>query len=145
MLKELADQFEVFKFVHNSIEQMVGDLSEEQWLAKPNEQFNNIASIVDHVTRVERKFFSALTGQMEGIDTQAPFKANSWDVAAIRKSFADVVPYVESVLENLTAEALDEPGLKLRSVELNKRQLISFAITHSTHHRGQIPLVLKLI
>lgn len=145
MLKEVADQFEILRFVHSSIESMLEGLSEEQWLTKPTDEFNNVASIVDHVARVERKFLSALTGEMEQIEAMETLKASSWDVAAIRKAFAEVIPYAESVLSKLTAEDMDAYALKLRAMELNKRQLLTFTITHSTHHRGQIPLVLKLI
>lgn len=145
MIKELADQFEVLKAVHSSIESMVEGLTEEQWLAKPNEHFNNVASIVDHIARVERKFLSALTGEMEQIDAMETFKASRWDVPAIRQAFADVIPFAKTIFSQLTAEDMDAFGLKLRTLELNKRQVIAFTMTHSTHHRGQIPLVLKLI
>ncbi|GMA60345.1 DinB family protein [Alicyclobacillus fastidiosus] len=145
MLKEVSDHFEVLSMIHGSIDKMLDGLTEQQWLQRPNDGFNNIASIIDHITRVEKKFFSAVAGQSLELDTQAPFKAGQWDVSAIQQEWAAILRFSRDVLEGLSQEDLDSPGLSLRVGDLNKRQLIVYAIGHTTHHRGQIPLVLKMI
>ncbi|MCL6442676.1 MAG: DinB family protein [Alicyclobacillus sp.] len=145
MLKEVLDQFNVLTLVHKSIDQMTDGLTQDEWLKRPRDRFNNVASIIDHITRVERKFMSAVSGQPLEIDTQAPFRESDWDVPAIRKAWADILPYEQSVLESLTESDLEKPGLSLRIGELNRRQLLGYTIGHTAHHRGQIPLVLKLI
>ncbi|MCL6632372.1 MAG: DinB family protein [Alicyclobacillus herbarius] len=144
MIQEVADLYDLLSKVHGTIDAMVADLSDEQWLKKPLPNWNNIASIIEHVTRVERKFFSAVGGQAEDIDVGAPFRANSWDLNAVRQAWADSLPYAEHVLEPLQAEDLTAPGMNLGVGKLNKRQLIAYAISHTAHHRGQIPLVKKL-
>lgn len=144
MLREVSDHFEVLSMIHSSIDKMVVGLTEQQWLQRPGEGFNNIASIIDHITRVEKKFFSAVSGQSLELDTQVPFKANEWDVSTIQQDWTAILPFSRDVLEGLSQEDLDSPGLSLRVGELNKRQLIVYAIAHTTHHRGQIPLVLKM-
>lgn len=145
MLKEVSDHFEVLTLVHSSIDKMVEGLSQEQWLYRPNGTFNNIASIIDHISRVEKKFMSAISGQPLDIDTQLPFKDMHWDVSMTQQAWADMLPYCRSVLESLTEFGLEEPGLSLRVGDLNRRQLIVYTIGHTTHHRGQIPLILKLM
>ncbi|WAH36436.1 DinB family protein [Alicyclobacillus dauci] len=144
MLKEVSDHFEVLTLVHQTIDNMIEGLSQDQWLYRPNGTFNNIASIIDHTARVEKKFISAISGEPLDIDTQAPFKESQWDVPTIQKAWVDTLPYTRDVLERLTESDLDKPGLSLRVGELNRRQLIVFTISHTTHHRGQIPLVMKL-
>ncbi|MCL6633995.1 MAG: DinB family protein [Alicyclobacillus herbarius] len=145
MIQELADLYDMLAKVHGTVDAMVADLSDEQWLKSPRPNWNNIASILDHVTRVERKFFSAVGGQVEDIDVGAPFRATAWDLTSIRQAWTDSLPYAERILESLRPEDLTAPGLTMRFGELNKRQLIVNAIAHTAHHRGQIPLIKKLL
>ncbi len=145
MVPEVADLYALLQSVHESVDQMVQDLTDEQWLTKPLPNFNNVASVIDHITRVEKKFFSGLAGESLDIDTQAPFKAESWDLNAIRHDWSASLPYAAQVLENVKEEELSQLGLRLRVGELNKRQLIAYAIAHAAHHRGQIPLIKKLL
>lgn len=145
MIQEVNDSYVLLSAVHGSIDKMVENLTDEEWLKKPLPNFNNIASVVDHMTRVERKFVSVIAGQSQDMNTAEPFQIDSWDLEAIRKAWADSLPYVASVYESLTEAQLTEPGLKVGMGELNKRQLMSNAIAHAAHHRGQIPLIKKLL
>lgn len=145
MLKEVSDQFEVLSLVHSSIDNMIGDLSDEQWVLQPRDNLNNIASIVHHIILVEKKFMSAISGAPLDIDTGAPFKDPHLDVAAIRKAWANSLSQSRAVLDGLSDADLDKPGLSLRIGDLNKRQLITYTVGHTTHHRGQVPLILKMI
>lgn len=144
MIKEVADMYGLLQAVHRTIDQSVSELTDEEWLKKPAENFNNIAAIMEHIILVENKFMSLLQGSSEAIDTQAPFKATSWDVPNLRAAWEQSLAKAENVLAQLSAEDLDQPGAKLGVGELNKRQLISYTIAHTAHHRGQIPLVKKL-
>ncbi len=145
MNHEVAEIFFVLKAVHESVDKMLEGLTDEEWLTKPADNFNNVASIIEHVTQVERRFMSALAGTAEAIDSGATFRATSWDVAKIKGEWANSLPYAKSQLEQVSAEDLEKPGLKLGVGDLNRRQLITYAIGHLTHHRGQIPLVKKLL
>lgn len=145
MIQEVADLYELLSAVHGSIDKMVADLTDEQWVKKPLSNFNNVASVVDHITRVERKFMSALKDQLEDINTAEPFQVDNWDLQMIRKQWENALPFAKDALEKLTHENLSEPGLKVGMGDLNKRQLLSNAIAHAAHHRGQIPLIKKLL
>jgi uncharacterized damage-inducible protein DinB len=145
MLPEVRDQLNLLQSVHASIDKMLDGLSDEQWLKKPREDFNNIASVIEHVILVERKFLAALSGESVDIDVQAPFRANEWDVQRIRSEWRDSLAKAESVLDKLTEADLAAPGLKLGIGEVNKRQLLAYTIAHTAHHRGQIPLIKKLL
>jgi len=144
MIKEVADLFELLTAIHHTIDQNINTLSDEEWLQKPQDNFNNIASIVDHMTRVEDKFMSILSGNVKEVDTQGPFKSTSWDVASIRQQWSESLANAKFVLDQLRVEDLDQHAAKLGIGELNKRQLISYTIAHTAHHRGQLPLVRKL-
>lgn len=145
MLTEVKDHFEVLTKAHQSIDKMLENLTAEQWSARPQGTFNSIASVVDHVCRVEHKFMSAVSGQSIDIDTQLPFKEATWDVASIQSTWANMLPEWEGVLEQVTADDLERDGLKLGIGTLNRRQLIVYGMGHTLHHRGQIPLLLKLL
>ncbi|MHB1627204.1 MAG: DinB family protein [Bacilli bacterium] len=143
MIAEAADYFALLKAIHQSIDDMTASLTEEQWLRRPQENFNNIAAIIDHVTRVEKRFMAAVAGETMDTDAGAPFKATHWNVGEIRQAWRDVLLYSEAALDKCAETDLVKPGLTLRIGELNRRQLIVYTIAHTTHHRGQIPLVTK--
>ncbi|MCL6625338.1 DinB family protein [Alicyclobacillus shizuokensis] len=145
MIQEVSDLYNLLSAVHGTIDQMLEGLTDEQWLKKPLPNFNNIASIIHHMALVERKFFSAVAGENLQIDVGEPFKQTNWNLDDIRQAWAESLPYAARVFSDLKEPELSEPGLKLAVGELNKRQLISYAIAHTAHHRGQIPLVKKLL
>ncbi|MDQ0188525.1 DinB family protein [Alicyclobacillus cycloheptanicus] len=145
MIKELSDQFDVLTMVHRSIDQMVDGLTDDQWLFRPNDKWNNIAAVIDHVTRVEKRFFAAIGGKTLDIDAGQPFKENQWNVQQIKEAWKNTLDEHKAILETVKESDLDQPGLTLRVGALNRRQLLTYAISHTTHHRGQIPLILKLM
>jgi uncharacterized damage-inducible protein DinB len=145
MIKELSDQFDVLTMVHRSIDQMVDGLTDDQWLFRPNDKWNNIAAVIDHVTRVEKRFFAAIGGKTLDIDAGQPFKENQWNVQHIKEAWKNTLDEHKAILETVKESDLDQPGLTLRVGALNRRQLLTYAISHTTHHRGQIPLILKLM
>ncbi|WP_067624829.1 DinB family protein [Alicyclobacillus acidiphilus] len=145
MVKEVADLYQLLESVHTSIDKMLDGLSDEDWIKKPRPDFNNIASIIEHTALVERRFFTQLQGETPDIDAGRPFKADSWDVAKVKALWAESLDYARAALEGLTESDLDQFAAKLGVGEVNKRQLIAYAIAHTAHHRGQIPLVKKLL
>ncbi|MBX5435633.1 MAG: DinB family protein [Alicyclobacillaceae bacterium] len=146
MLKEVSDQLEMLKSIHGQIDGMLNGLSEEQWIKKPAPGINNVASIIEHLALTEHRFWSVLRGQPEDIDTQSTFQATSWDVGRIRQLWADSLKAAESAFASLTEADLDQTALTTRAgAVLNKRQLIALAIAHAGHHRGQLPLIQKLL
>jgi len=145
MLKEVSDHFEILTMVHRGFDGMVGDLPDDVWVKKPFDGFNNIASIIEHVTLVERRFMAGIAGTSATIDAFATFSASEWNVPRIRREWADSLESVKAVFETVTVEMLDEFGAKIGVGELNKRQLIVFASCHATHHRGQLPLIKRLL
>ncbi|MCL6452619.1 MAG: DinB family protein [Alicyclobacillus sp.] len=145
MLPELEDEYKLLERIHDSIDKMLEGLTDEQLLRKPLPNFNNIASVLDHTARVERRFFSAVAGDPVDTKSQEPFQVDEWDLGAIRAAWADALAYARQVLEGVEEGELEQPGLKLGIGDLNKRQLVTYAIAHTAHHRGQIPLIRKLL
>lgn len=144
MIKEVADQFALLKLIHVTMDKMVEGLSDEEWTAKKGPEFNSVAAVFDHVLLVESKFLSGLTGTPDDTNTQTPFKEGPSDLTDIRSRWAASLEKAEHALQSLTESDLDAPGLKLGVGELNKRQLVSYMIAHTAHHRGQIPIIKKL-
>jgi uncharacterized damage-inducible protein DinB len=145
IIPEVRDQFDLLNKVHHTMDKMLEDLSPSEWTTKPQDNMNSIAAVIEHVVLVERKFLSVLAGSPEAIDTQAPFKANQWDVAAIREAWRNSLPAAERVLAAVKEEDLSSEGLTLGIGPVNKRQLIAYMIAHTAHHRGQIPILKKLL
>ena len=144
MVKEVSDQFALLKMIHSTMDKMMEDLSDEDWMRKSGDEFNSVAAVVDHVLLVEDKFLSALSGVVNNIGTQTPFQSGPASLEDIRSRWAASLPAAEAVLSGLSEADLDSPGLKLGVGELNKRQLLSYMIAHTAHHRGQIPIIKKL-
>lgn len=145
MTKDVQDMLQLLTAVHETIDTLVEDLSDAEWLAKPRPDFNNVASVLEHVTMVEHRFLTVLNGQAPEAATRNPFQADTWDVAAIRKAFAGTLDYAHEVLSHLDATTLDQHALKLGIGDVDRRQLLAYTIAHTTHHRGQLPLIKKLI
>ncbi|WP_134158358.1 DinB family protein [Alicyclobacillus sacchari] len=145
MIQEVADLYQLFVSVHATVDKMLEGLSDDDWVKKPQPNFNNIASIVEHVALVERRFFAQVKGELSQLDAGEPFRAESWDVAKIKELWVSNLEFAKSALEPLSESDLAEFGAKLGVGEVNKRQLIAYAIAHTAHHRGQIPLVKKLL
>ncbi|MCL6637077.1 MAG: DinB family protein [Alicyclobacillus sp.] len=144
MIPEVADLVQVWKTIRGSVEQMLAELSDEQWERKP-EGNNAIAAVIEHVALVEKMFLSAIAGQPGPGDVQAPFKASSWSAAQARQQWQESLAFGERVLANVQPEQLSEFALKLRFGELNKRQALAYMIAHTDHHRGQIPLLKRML
>jgi len=145
VIKEITDLFALLQHEHNNYDKVLVDVTDEEMVRKPHELMNTIASIIEHVALVERKFMSSLANESLEIDPFATFKKDSWDVQAIRSDWADVLNYSKSVLEKVTEADLDKFGFKVGARELNQRQLIVLTILHTAHHNGQLPLLRKLL
>ncbi|MCY0889198.1 MAG: DinB family protein [Alicyclobacillaceae bacterium] len=145
MVREVQDIFELLTAVHRTMDGMVEDLTDEQWMKKPLPNFNNIVSVFDHVNRVEARFLSILSGAPEAIDTQLPFHTDTWDLKEVRDGWSHALMNAEQVFSSLNVVQLEEEAVTLGIGKLNKRQLLSYMVAHTAHHRGQIPLIKKLL
>ncbi len=145
MIKEVQDQFELLKAIHATVDKSLEGLSDEDWVRKPGEGFNTIASIIEHTMLVEQKFLTVVAGHPAEIDSQATFTAASWDVAKIKDKWSKILDDAKIVLEQINEATLDEPGMKAGIGDLNKRQVLSYLLVHTAHHRGQIPLLKRLL
>ncbi|WP_258110903.1 DinB family protein [Alicyclobacillus sp. SP_1] len=145
MVREVQDIFELLTAVHRTMDGMVEDLTDEQWMKKPLPNFNNIVSVFDHVNRVEARFLSILSGAPEAIDTQLPFHTDTWDLKEVRDGWSHALMNAEQVFSSLTVVQLEEEAVTLGIGKLNKRQLLGYMVAHTAHHRGQIPLIKKLL
>lgn len=125
---------------------MIAGCEKAKLVEKPAENFNNIASLIEHLNLTERRFLAGISGGDTNIDIMAPFHADEWNVEKILNDWQAGLETAEEVLSQLTPDDLSEPGLKLHSGNvINKRQVITFMILHAGHHRGQIPLIKKLL
>ncbi len=145
MIKEVSDQLDLLQAIHASIDKSLEGLSDEDWVRKPGESFNSIASIINHAMLAEQRFLSVVVGHPADIDTQEPFHTQSFDVVKTKDKWAKLVGDARVVLESVNEVTLTEPGLKLGVGDLNKRQLLSYMLAHTAHHRGQIPLLKRLL
>jgi uncharacterized damage-inducible protein DinB len=145
MVKEIEDQLHVLQILHTTIDKSLEGLADEDWVKKPGESFNNIASIIDHVMLVEQKFLSVIAGMQSEIDSQEPFHASSWDVSKIRSKWSKILADARVLLTNVSEDDLTDFGLKMNAGELNKRELLSYMVAHTAHHRGQIPLLKRML
>jgi uncharacterized damage-inducible protein DinB len=145
MIKEIEDQLHILQMLHTTIDKALDGLSDEEWVKKPGESFNNIASIIDHVMLVEQKFMSIIAGLPSEIDSQEPFHASSWDVAKIKSKWAKILDDARVLLDNVSEDSLSDPGLNMSAGELNKREVLSYMIAHTAHHRGQLPLLKRML
>lgn len=144
MIREVEQEFTLLQAVHVSIDKMLDGLTEAEWMKKAGPEFNSLASVIDHVLLVEEKFLSALSGSVKDINTQAPFQTGPAPLQEIQKRWQDSLETARNILSGLQQDDLEAPGLKLGIGELNQRQLISYMIAHTAHHRGQIPIIKKL-
>ncbi|QSO50946.1 DinB family protein [Alicyclobacillus curvatus] len=144
MVKEVSDQLALLKMLHTTIDKMLEGMSDEDLTKKSGAEYNSVAAVIDHVLLVEGKFLSAFTGAPNDTNTQTPFKEGPAELANIRSRWEASLGEAEAALQGLTEADLDAPGLKLGVGELNKRQLLSYMIAHTAHHRGQIPIIKKL-
>lgn len=144
MIKEIEDYYGVLQYVHKSIDDMLHDLTADEWVYT-REKFNNIASIVDHITAVETGFMKVLAGNpIEKMPVES-FKNSEWDIHDIKTNWSEALLFSKEVLTGLTKENLEELVDLGLGMDMSKRQLIIFTISHLTHHRGQIPLIKKVI
>lgn len=145
VLKEVADLYQLLEVTHQSIVRLLEDVTDVEFGQKTH-GMNSLASIIDHCTLVERKFMQVVSGETSNLDTQAPFQLPSREAMEVREDFNAVLDYSKSVLDSISdAQTLDAFGLKLGVGDVDKRQLIAYAIAHTTHHRGQIPLIKRLL
>jgi uncharacterized damage-inducible protein DinB len=144
MIKEVKDYYDVLEYVHESIDQLLNELSAEQWVKK-EKGFNNIASIIDHITAVENGFMKVLSGEKIEKMPAESFKEVNWNIENIKAKWSKALSFSEEVLKNIGKNELDELVDLGVGMDVNKRQLIILTISHLTHHRGQIPLILRAI
>lgn len=145
MQQELSDMYQLVEATHTTFDSLVEDLSAEEWVTKPRPDFNCVAAVLHHVDIVEKRFLSILDGQTPESSSYDPFTAESWDTEKIRQSFHANLQYAEQVLTRLDPATLTQQAAELRIGKLNRRQLLAYLIAHTTHHRGQIPLIKKLL
>jgi len=145
MRQELADLLQLFNATHASIEKMVEDLSAQEWVTKPRPDFNAIAAVLQHIAMVETRFLTILDGQTPEPATVNPFTSEHWDVPTIRATYQALPAFASEVLHRLDPDTLEQHAVKLGIGELNRRQLLAYTIAHTTHHRGQIPLIKTLL
>ena len=144
MIQEIDDYYGVLQYVHKSIDDMLHDLTADQWVDTRGE-FNNIASIVDHITAVETGFMKILAGESIEKMPAESFKKSEWNILHLKTNWNEALLFSKEVLAGLTEKNLEEIVDLGLGMDMSKRQLIIFTISHLTHHRGQIPLIKKMI
>lgn len=146
MIREVEAQFQLYQNVHKSIDGLIQGLTEEDLAKKPGDGYNNIISLIAHLTLTEKRFLAGLSGGDPNIDIMSPFHVSEWDVPQILRDWQQVAQETEHVLTALTERDMDETGITMRSGDvLTKRQVITYIMIHSAHHRGQIPLIKRML
>ncbi len=142
MSKIASDLIAAFRANHKTVKDLVADMEDSQWVKKPGSNINNIASIIEHVALVEQKVIAVIAGDKIDVNPGAPFAQTSWNVHKIKMQLDEVLDYAVTTLGSLTDGSLTEvpSGGKRTRLELAVN-----VIAHTAHHRGQIPIIKKLI
>ena len=105
---------------------------------KPNPEEMSYGELMAHIAGANAYFFSLMAGEKSPIGKPADFQKTT-----VMKMLNDSYDYCASILPKLTPEQLhksyDTPDGNMVGVEI-----IMFALDHSTHHRGQAEVYLRV-
>jgi uncharacterized damage-inducible protein DinB len=140
----IATAAENYRFNSDFLAKMVGDLSPEEWLRRPDEKCNHIAWIVGHVVWTRR----ALLGRL-GTEWSLPWltlfaRGTKLDDAAcpsrdmLLDGWREVSGVLVSALDGVSEEALAQPVKQgPPSADGKISGVVNFLAIHETYHVGQ--------
>jgi hypothetical protein len=136
---------ENYRFNSGFLTKMVGDLTPEEWLRRPDERSNHIAWIVGHVVWSRKQLLVRL-----GTEWSLPWLGSfarggkCEDAAAYPSSDAlldgwrEVSEVLAGALENASEEALAQPATNgPPSADGKISGIVNFLAIHETYHVGQ--------
>jgi uncharacterized damage-inducible protein DinB len=141
----VASAAENYRFNSGFLAKMVGDLSPEEWLRRPDNRSNHIAWIVGHVIWARKQILARL-----GTEWSQPWLGSfargmkCEDAAAYPSSDAlldawrEVSGVLASALDSVTEDALSQPVASgPPSADGKVSGVVNFLAIHETYHIGQ--------
>ncbi len=142
----IAAAAENYRFNSETLTKMVGDLSPEEWLSRPNPNTNHIAWIVGHVIWTRK----ALLGRL-GTEWSQPWLglfargAKCEDGVAypspdaMKDAWREVSGVLAGALENASEDVLAQPAAQgPPSADGKISGVVNFLAIHENYHGGQI-------
>ena len=149
----IANAAENYRFNSDFLAKLVGDLSPEEWLSRPNEKTNHIAWIVGHIMWARRDVLVRLNTEW----------SPSWlGLFAKGSKCGDGVPYPSSdvlldawreesgllarALGSASEEVLSQPSPKgPPSPDGKISGVVNYLAIHETYHMGQVSYLRGLL
>jgi hypothetical protein len=149
----IAAAAENYRFNSNSLAKLVGDLSPEEWLSRPNEKTNHITWIVGHIMWARRDVLVRL---------DKPWSPPWLDLFAKGTKCGDGAPYpssdvlldtwrevsgiLASALGSASEEVLSKPSPKgPPSPDGKISGAVNYLAIHETYHVGQVSYLRGLL
>jgi uncharacterized damage-inducible protein DinB len=142
----IANAAENYRFNSDFLAKMVGDLSPEEWLNRPNEKANHIAWIVGHVMWARRDVLIRLDKQWSPpwldlfakggkCSDGAPYPSSD----ALLDAWREVSSILASALGSVSEEVLSQPAKNgPPSPDGKISGVVNFLAIHETYHVGQV-------
>ncbi len=113
-------------------------MPEDGYASKPNPDEMTFAEQLVHIARANGFFVSKVAG------TPSPIgKPDKMDKATVMKLVSDSYDYVIKSIGSLTPEQLGKE-VELEGMKLNGLEALMLASDHTTHHRGQCIVYLRV-
>jgi uncharacterized damage-inducible protein DinB len=142
----IAAAAENYRFNSDLLTKMVGDLSPEEWLSRPNKKTNHIAWIVGHVIWTRKALLGrlgtewsqswlSLFGRGSKCEDGAAFPSPD----ALLDAWREVSGALASALESASEDVLAQPSTQgPPSPDGKISGVVNFLAIHETYHGGQI-------
>jgi uncharacterized damage-inducible protein DinB len=141
----IAAAAENYRFNSNFLTKMVGDLSPEEWLRRPDGKCNHIAWIVGHVTWTRKPLLGRLGTEwsLPWLDSFARGAKCEDDAAypsqaALLDGWREASGILESALDSVSPDVLAQPATNgPPSADGKISGIVNFLAIHETYHVGQ--------
>lgn len=121
--------------------EMIQLMPEEEFSFKPVPEIMSFAEQNVHIASAIYKFASAIKGEEPPVKE---FTADGKSKAEIIQFLADSYVYAKKVLAELTDEEAAQVVNFMGQIKLTKKELFMLLKDHTTHHRGQMVIYLRL-
>ncbi len=141
----IAAAAENYRFNSDLLVKMVGDLSPEEWLSRPNEKTNHIVWIVGHVIWTRKQLLARLGSEWSqpwlgsfarGVKCGdgAPYPSSD----ALLDAWREVSSILAGALGSVSDEVLSQPATNgPPSPDGKVSGIVNFLAIHETYHVGQ--------
>jgi uncharacterized damage-inducible protein DinB len=141
----IAAAAENYRFNSNFLTKMVGDLSPEEWLQRPDGKCNHIAWIVGHVTWTRKQLLGRLSTEWSlpwlgsfARGAKCEDDAAYPSPAVLLDGWREATGVLESALDSVSSDLLAQPATSgPPSADGKISGIVNFLAIHETYHVGQ--------